>query len=207
MYKTLATFHISNYNKENVNFIGRFYMEKNASGAGVSRGGLFSTSEIKILICYILDAIDEPVPVDMLANVLHYEGLANAFEVSDAVVSLSQSGQIIAVDTSEQNYRITDSGRNTAKTLKSSLSSVVKERAYLAVMKMFAKFKNAKDNAFEITHENGATYLSCSALDGGKPFITVKLLITDEEQGSFIRERFLENPSAIYSKIIEMLTQ
>lgn len=182
-------------------------MEKNASGAGVARGGLFSTSEIKILICYILSAIDEPVPVDMLANVLHYEGLANAFEVSDAVVSLSQSGQIIATDATEQIYQITNSGRNTATTLKSSLSSVVKERAYLAVMKMFAKFKNAKDNQFEITHENGATYLSCSAIDNGKPFITVKLLITDDDQGSFIREKFLENPSAIYSKIIEMLTQ
>lgn len=182
-------------------------MEKNASGAGVSRGGLFSTSEIKILICYILSAIDEPVPVDMVANVLHYEGLANAFEVSDAVVSLSSSGQIIATDESEQIYAITDSGRNTADTLKSSLSSVVKERAYLAVMKMFAKFKNAKDNCFEIIHENSATYLSCSAIDGGKPFLTIKLLITDEDQGSYIREKFLENPARIYSKIIEMLTQ
>ncbi len=182
-------------------------MEKNASGAGVSRGGLFSTSEIKILICYILNAINEPVPVEMLANVLHYEGLANAFEVSDAVVSLARSGQIVATDDSEQVYQITNSGRDTANTLKSSLSSVVKERAYLAVMKMFAKFKNAKDNAFEITHENDATYLSCSALDGGKPFMTVKLLITDEEQGNYIREKFLENPSKIYSKIIEMLTQ
>lgn len=182
-------------------------MEKNASGAGVARGGLFSTSEIKILICYILSAIDEPVPVDMLANVLHYEGLVNAFEVSDAVVSLSASGQIVAADETEQTYIITDSGRNTADTLKSSLSSVVKERAYLAVMKMFAKFKNAKDNTFEIIHENDATYLSCSAIDGGKPFLTVKLLITDEDQGSYIREKFLENPSKIYSKIIEMLTQ
>lgn len=181
-------------------------MEKNASGAGVARGGLFSTSEIKILICYILSAIDEPVPVDMLANVLHYEGLANAFEVSDAVVSLSQSGQIVATDTNEETYRITNSGKDTATTLKSSLSTVVKERAYLAVMKMFAKFKNAKDNAFEITHENDATYLSCSAIDNGKPFITIKLLITDEEQGNVIREKFLENPAAIYSKIIEMLT-
>lgn len=182
-------------------------MEKNASGAGVSLGGLFSTSEIKILICYILNAIDEPIPVDMVANVLHYEGIANAFEVSDAVVSLSSSGQIRATDESEQIYKITNSGRDTANTLKSSLSSVVKERAYLAVMKMFAKYKNAKDNHFDITHEDGATYLSCSAIDGGKPFITVKLLITDEEQGNIIRERFLENPSAIYSKIIEMLTQ
>ncbi len=182
-------------------------MEKNASGAGVARGGLFSTSEIKILICYILSAIDEPVPVDMLANVLHYEGLANAFEVSDAVVSLAQSGQIVATDDGEQTYQITPNGRSTSTTLKSSLSSVVKERAYLAVMKMFAKFKNAKDNLFEITHENGNTYLSCSAIDNGKPFITVKMLITDDDQGNFIREKFLENPSAIYSKIIEMLTQ
>lgn len=181
-------------------------MEKNASSAGVVRGGLFSTSEIKILICYILSAINEPVPVDMVANVLHYEGIANAFEVSDAVVSLSQSGQIIATDSNEQIYQITESGKNTASTLKSSLSAIVKERAYLAVMKMFAKFKNARDNTFEIIKENGATYISCSAIDAGKPFITVKLLITDEEQGNFIKEKFLENPSAIYSKIIEMLT-
>lgn len=182
-------------------------MEKNASGAGVARGGLFSTSEIKILICYILSAMNEPVPVDMLANVLHYEGLANAFEVSDAVVSLAQSGQIVATDETKQIYQIANSGRDTANTLKSSLSSVVKERAYLAVMKMFTKFKNAKDNTFEITHENGSTYLSCSALDSGKPFLTIKLLITDEDQARFIREKFLENPSNIYSKIIEMLTQ
>ena len=182
-------------------------MEHDASSAGVARGGLFSTAEIKILICYILNAIQEPVPVDMLANVLHYEGIANAFEVSDAVVSLANLGQIEAVNESEQTYTVTARGRDTAETLKTSLSSVVKERAYLAVMKMLAKFKNAKDNTFEITKENGATYLSCSAIDGGKPFLTVKLLITDEDQGSYIREKFLENPSKIYSAIIEMLTQ
>lgn len=182
-------------------------MERDASGAGVARGGLFSKAEIKILICYILNAIDEPVPVEMLANVLHYEGIVNAFEVSDAIVSLSGKGQIIACDDNEQSYTVTASGRNTAETLKDSLSSVVKERAYLAVMKMFAKFKNAKDNYFEITHEDGLTYLSCSALDNGRPFITVKLLIADEDQGNYIREKFLENPSKIYSKIIEMLTQ
>ena len=181
-------------------------MERDASGAGVARGGLFSTAEIKILICYILNAIEEPVPVEMLANVLHYEGLANAFEVSDAIFSLSAKGQIMACDDEEQTYTVTSSGKNTAETLKTSLSSVVKERAYLAVMKMLAKFKNAKDNIFEIIKENDSTYLSCSAIDGGKPFLTVKLLITDEDQGSYIREKFLENPSAIYSKIIEMLT-
>lgn len=182
-------------------------MEKDASSAGVARGGLFNTAEIKILICYILSAIDEPVPVDMLANVLHYEGIANGFEVSDAVVSLANGGHIAPFDNSEQTYVITESGKDVAETLKTSLSSVVKERAYIVSMKMLAKFKNSKDNVFEITTENGVKYLTCSAIDGGKPFITVKLLVTDENQAGFIREKFLENPSAIYSKIIEMLTQ
>lgn len=181
-------------------------MEKDASSAGVSRGGLISKAEIKILICYILNAIDEPVPANMLSNVLHFEGIANAFEVSDAIVSLEKSNQIIQVNSIEQTYKITSLGKDTAETLKTSLSAVVKERAYLVTMKMFAKFKNAKDNIFQITKENGATYLSCSAIDSGKPFITVKMIITDEDQGSYIREKFLENPSAIYSKIIDMLT-
>ena len=182
-------------------------MEKDASSAGVARGGLFSTAEIKILICYILNAINEPVPVDMLANVLHYEGIVNGFEVSDAIVSLSASGQIEPTDKNETNYVITKSGREIADTLKTSLSAVVKERAYLASMKMLAKFKNAKDNVFEISKENDATYLSCSAIDGGKPFITVKMLITDDDQGRHIKERFLENPSKIYSLIIDELTK
>ncbi len=182
-------------------------MENNASSAGVRRGGLFNTAEIKILICYILNAINEPVPVNMLANLLHYEGIANGFEVSDAVVSLSDSGHIVQSDAKEDTYIITDDGREIADTLNSSLSMTVKERAYIAAVKMFAKFKNAKDNTFEITKENGCTYITCSALDGGKPFISVKMQITDEHQGNCIKEKFLENPSRIYLQIIESLTE
>ena len=96
-------------------------MENNASSAGVERGGLFNTSEIRILICYVLSAIDEPVPVNMLANILHYEGIANAFEVSDAVVSLADSKLIEQVDPKDDTYIITSSGRDIAATLNTSL--------------------------------------------------------------------------------------
>ena len=37
-------------------------------------------------------------------------------------------------------------------------------------------------------------------------FMTVKLLVGDEEQALFIKNRFL-NDSSIYSKIIELLTK
>ena len=52
-------------------------MDKDAVSMGVKPvGGLFSTAEIKILICYILDTIGEPVPANELTNTQHYEGIA-----------------------------------------------------------------------------------------------------------------------------------
>ncbi|MBQ7726596.1 MAG: DUF4364 family protein, partial [Clostridia bacterium] len=87
-------------------------MEKDALSAGVSPiGGLFSTAEIKILVCYILSALNEPVPGALLADVLHIEGIANIFEVVSAMDSLCESGHLTADDT-ENTYRITASGRS-----------------------------------------------------------------------------------------------
>ena len=64
----------------------------------------------------------------------------------------------------------------------------------------------AKENDIKITKEDGKTFITCSAIDNGKPFMSVKLLVGDEEQALFIKNRFL-NDSGIYSEIIELLTK
>ena len=182
-------------------------MERDAVSAGVSEiGGLFSTAEIKILVCYIISSINSPVPGQMLANVLHYEGIANCFEVNDAIDSLCNSGHLQLVDKKDDTYIITDSGKSIAETLKTSLPVAVKDRAYRAAVKMVAQFKNAKESDIKITKENGKTFITCSAMDGGQPFMSIKLLVADEEQALCIKNRFL-NDNTIYSKIIEILTK
>ncbi|MCQ2478319.1 MAG: DUF4364 family protein [Clostridia bacterium] len=182
-------------------------MENNASAAGVTHGGLFNTAEIKILICYILNAVNEPVPANMLVNVLHYEGIANAFEVSDAIISLTQSGHIAQHDNVEDTYVITNSGKEVSETLKTSLSYTVKDRACAATVKMLSKFKNAKDTEITTVRENGNLYIVCSLIENGRPFMSIKLLITDDAQASSIKERFLENPAEVYKTLIDMITK
>lgn len=182
-------------------------MERDAVSAGVSPGGLFNSAEIKILVCYILSNIDEPVPGQMLANVLHYEGIANCFEVNEAIASLVSSGQISVSDSSKDTYVINKSGRDVAETLKTSLPFTVKEKAYIAAFKMVSRFKNANNTEISITKEDNRTYINCSALDGEIPFMSVKLLVTDEVQAQCIKERFLNDTSSIYSGIIELLTK
>ncbi|MBR5923051.1 MAG: DUF4364 family protein, partial [Clostridia bacterium] len=54
---------------------------------------------------------------------------------------------------------------------------------------------------------NGHSYITCSAVDGKITLIEVKMLIPDEKSGTYIREKFLENPSEIFSDIIEKLSK
>ncbi len=183
-------------------------MEKDALTAGVSEiGGLFTTAEIRVLICYIFSTIDQAVPGNLLANTLHYEGIANCFEVNDSIDYLCKNGQLELVSRDDDTYIITENGKSVAETLKSSLSVVVKERAYNAALKMYSRFKNAKETDIKISREEDKTFITCSAFDNDSPFMSVKLLVSDEEQAIHIKEKFLNNPTEIYSAIIDLLTK
>ncbi|MBR6533255.1 MAG: DUF4364 family protein [Clostridia bacterium] len=183
-------------------------MEKDALTAGVSEiGGLFTTAEIRVLICYIFSTIDQEIPGNLLANTLHYEGIANCFEVNDSIDFLCKNGQLKLTSREDDTYIITDTGKNVAETLKTSLSVVVKERAYNAALKMYSRFKNAKETDIKISREDDKTFITCSAFDNDTPFMSVKLLVSDEEQAIHIKEKFLNNPTEIYSAIIDLLTK
>ena len=183
-------------------------MEKDAVSAGVSEiGGLFSTAEIRILLCYLISSIGKPVPGRMLADVLHYEGIANVFEVNDSIAALCENGHLECVDANEDTYIITKSGKDVAETLKTTLSITVKERAFSAALKMVSRFNHSKETDIKISRDGDKTFITCSAIDSGEPFLSVKLLVADEDQAVYIKEKFLEDPSKIASEIIEMLTK
>ncbi len=183
-------------------------MERDAMSAGVNPiGGLFSIAEVRILICYILSSIGHPVPARQLAETLHHEEIANYFEVVDSMSELQKSGHIECCDEKEDLYIATQKGKDTADTLKTSLPLVVKDRAYAATLKMVSRYRNAKETDIKVSREGDRTFITCSALDGTGSFMSVKLMVTDEEQALFIKEKFIDNPSKIYSEIISLLTK
>ena len=183
-------------------------MEKDALTAGVSEiGGLFTIADIRVLICYIFSKIDEAIPGKLLANTLHYEGIANCFEVNDSIAYLCDNGQLELVNNEDDTYRITEKGKDIAETLKTTLSIVVKERAYNAALKMVSRFRNTKETDIKISREDNKIFITCSAIDNNTPFMSVKLLVSDEEQAVYIKERFLKDPTKIYSSLIDLLTK
>ncbi len=181
-------------------------MEFDAVSAGVAPGGLVNSTEIKVLICYILKSIKEPVPVSKLCEILFFDGIANNFEVSDCLESLIKNGNIVCVDEKEQTYTTTESGNNVADTLKNTVPLSIREKACKSTIKMIAQIKNAKETDISIMRNGDNTFITCSALDNGNPIMSVQLLVSDEAQALSIKSKFLENPAEIYSKIIDLFT-
>ena len=182
-------------------------MEFDALTQGVAPGGLISSSEIKVLICYILKNVKEAVPSAKLCELLNYEGIANAFEVSDNIDVLLKSGHITCTNVADEAYTTTESGNVIAETLKTSVPISVREKACMATFKMMSRIRNTRETDISITREGDNTFITCSALDNDATIMSVKLLVTDENQALAIKNKFLDDPSEIYAKIVDLFTE
>ena len=181
-------------------------MEINASNAGVAHGGLVSTDEIRILICYILHTIRQPVPAQQLSEMLHYEGIANYFEVGSAFSELDDNGLIVKNEQDPELYEITPKGSSVAVTLKTSVPLTVREKAYSLAVRMLSRIKYAKETKIDIQPLDVGFNVRCAIVEGELELMAISLFVPDEAQAHSIKERFINDPTIIYSGIIEILT-
>lgn len=88
-----------------------------AFDAGVEPGGLRSKSEIKLLVCYLLRSVGEPLSKDVIDEVMQSYGFANYFDVSQALLELVQTGSITLDGAQPSVYRLAPNGRQAAEML------------------------------------------------------------------------------------------
>ena len=76
-------------------------LEYDAFDEGIEPGGLRSRNEIKVLICYLLKSIDQPISKQLINEILQENGLANYFEINQAVIDLVKAGSLEERDVSD----------------------------------------------------------------------------------------------------------
>ena len=87
-------------------------MEFDAFDAGIELGGLRSRDDIRLLICYLLKSIDAPMTRQMLNDSMQEDGLANFFEVGQAIEELLKTGNITTdILQDEEVLIVTERGR------------------------------------------------------------------------------------------------
>lgn len=175
-------------------------MERETTFQG--RGALNYRAEIKILICYILSALKEPVPETELTQVLHYEGITNYFDGAEAISELIKNECIREV---EGGFVATKKGAELADALKQSVALSVRERAIKVVARMMARRRHEKETDIEITKVERGYNVSLNIVEGDYSLLKLSMNVADDISANFIKERILEDPSYVYAGLIELL--
>ncbi|MBQ9674153.1 MAG: DUF4364 family protein [Ruminococcus sp.] len=172
---------------------------------GISPGGMRSRDEIRILICYLLNAVKRPVRKDIIIDALQKKALANYFESSSCFDDLVKHKNIEKTQTGE--FKLTNDGKLIANQLENNLSHTAKEKAFLCVMSLMEQEKNDRDNTVKITKTDNGYTVKCTISGGEVELYSFCLYVPDYAQAKLVKKNFKKNPEIIYQSMLSLLTK
>lgn len=179
-----------------------------AFDAGIELGGLRNRNEIRLLVCYLLKAIDKPIPRSLVIDAILNDGLANYFEINEAIAELLKGGNIDRnIIDDEEILTVTARGRNSAELLETTLPKTVREKSINAAIKLTTLAQNKRENEI-ITEKLPDGGYNVTFVLGSKDdeLMRLTVFVADSMQLEVVKNNFLEDPVKLYSSIITALT-
>lgn len=183
-------------------------MEYDAFDAGIELGGLRNRDDIRLLVCYLLKSVDAPMTRQMLNDAMQEDGLANYFEVGQAIEELLKTGNISAdIADDEEVLSVTDKGREAAELLQTSLPRTVREKAVNSAIRLTTRAKIERENKIEVKkEENGGYNITFTLFDRDTELMKLSIFVADSLQLEQVKQNFIDDPVKVYSTIITSLT-
>ena len=179
-------------------------MEYDAIVAGIEPGGINNTQQVRLLVGYILRSVKAPLNRQLLPELLQYYGIANFFEVTQAIEELLSKGSLTLNDADE--LQLTQRGLTAVNEWEFILPLSAKEKATRAAVSALARLRTDRENRAEIVPAERGFHVVCEVLDGTQKLLEVKLWLPDRAQAETVKAQFLENPLKLYSGTVAMLT-
>lgn len=183
-------------------------MEYDAFDAGIELGGLRNRDDIRLLVCYLLKSVDSPMTRQMLNEAMQEDGLANYFEVGQAIEELLKTANITAdILGDDEVISVTQKGREAAEMLQTSLPRTVRERAVNSAIRLITKARVERENKIEVKkEENGGYTITFSLFDKNTQFMKLSVYVCDSLQLEQVKQNFINDPAKVYSTIMTSLT-
>lgn len=184
-------------------------MSFNAFSAGTMPGGLHTTYEINILLCYLLKSVNSALTKTQLSEILQANELVNYFELTNSLNDLVKSGHIAlsADENGGEAYTVTELGIKSADELNKIVSLSVREKAVNAALNLIARVKRERSTVVDIITEQDGFTVSLAIPDKGTDLMLLKLFVPDMLQAQQVKEKFLNDPQGFYTNILTMLLQ
>lgn len=171
---------------------------------GVKAGGLTSTNEISVLLCYILDNVEEPVSRKQLEEVLLGEELVNYFIMAESLMQLLEQGLVTEKD---GFYTIGEKGKKVAQNLAKNVPHTVRDLAVRGLIRALQFSAKTAANKVEIVEKNAEKYVFCSIDDNGSALFKLELYMPNQATAKTVENKFKEKGDIIYKLVLAALTE
>lgn len=179
-------------------------MPGNAFTGGVKPGGLTTSTEIRILLCYLVENAPSPLSKEELESALLGEELVNYFELASGLAELCDQGLLEKDE--EQRFHILPPGKEVAVTLQNDVPRSVRDAASRAVILAQQFARNAAQHHAAIVPCGSGYNVRCSIADLDSEVFSFSVYMPDRESARLAREQFIENGADIYKLMLAALT-
>ncbi len=181
-------------------------IEYDALDTGIEPGGLRTRSNVKLLICYILDSLRQPVKKELIITSMQKNGIANYFEIIDAFVDLKNKENIVLVDEENDLYTVSKSGKFIASNLSDELPRTIRERTLSTICDLLAQEQSTKENTAEIIKQKTGYLVDCHIKGGESDLLSFSIYVPDSKQARLVKKNFQSNPEMIYKVMVAAIT-
>lgn len=172
--------------------------------AGVRPGGLTSSTEIRLLLCYLVKNAG-PLTRKEIEDALMEEALVNYFEIGSCLDDISRQKLVTLKDGS---YTITDNGRKVAQELAYDLPRSVRERAVSAVLRAQTWARKSTRYSAKITERaDGHCTVHCTVTGLDEELFCLDLGAPDRLSAELIQKQFILKGNEIYQLLVNTLTE
>lgn len=179
-------------------------MPGNAFTGGVKPGGLTTSTEIRILLCYLVKNAPSPLSREELESALLSEELVNYFELAANLGDLCDQGLLNKDETGR--YHVQEEGRIVAETLQNDVPRSVREAAIRAVVRAQQFARKSAQHKVELRPSGNGFTVDCRIEDLGGTIFSMSIFMPDRESAILARTQFVENGADIYKMILAAFT-
>lgn len=181
-------------------------MDFDAFHAGVKPGGLRTKNDIRILICYLLVGVGAPLSGADITQVMQENGLANYFEVMDALSGLVEMENISVCKEESGLYTANEKTQEISKRLHTSIPASIRDQAVAAATNLLSAARRARENRVEITRFEQGYQVNCHISGGDVELLSFCLYVPDLHQARLVKRTFLQNPEQVYRVMLALVS-
>lgn len=165
--------------------------------------------DVKLITLFIIENFKIPVPNSFIVDTLMLEPFVNYFDLQQQMAELEEEEFVTYyTEDSDKFYSITKKGAQALEFFRVRIPKTVRERLLRAIKIKVKDLKNALSIRADYSKANDIEYtVSLGISEGNFEMFGLSLSVGDELMAKKICAAFKNNPQALYSEFLSVLTK